>query len=64
MDKYDELRKREIKAWLLELLHASKRADRRTAGKRIRARLRKLGHRGGLRGIVVGNSASKGSSDK
>jgi hypothetical protein len=61
MNKYEALRKHEIRAWLLELRYASERDDRRTAGKRIRAHLRRLGHRRGLRGTVVGNSASKAS---
>ena len=48
MDKYDELRQTEIKAWQEELRFANQRGDRKT-GKRIRHHLREvLGHWGGL----------------
>lgn len=44
MDELTELREREIKAWLLELEHASKRSDFPAAGRRIRGNLRRLGY--------------------
>jgi hypothetical protein len=44
----DDLRGREVKAWLTELRHATARHDR-DATKRIRTHLRRLGHTGGLR---------------
>jgi hypothetical protein len=48
----ESLRKREIKAWLTELRYASKRSDFAKAGRRIRAHLRRLGHKGGSNGAV------------
>ena len=48
MGKFEHLRFRETKAWLLELEHAHQRKDRKSEN-RIRENLRRLGHRGGLR---------------
>ena len=49
MDKYEELRKREIEAWIRELEKAQNRDDWPSTGRRIRNHLRTvLHHRGGM----------------